>query len=407
MKIIILTTQYPSTYFQSSGICVEEQINALKTKINGSIVVISPTPWLPRMFWFNKRWRRYVQTEKERVKNGVTIYHPRYLIPPIKYFRCLRSYFMYLSIKPLIKTLLKADREKCILHTNFISPEGVVGALIKRKFGIPHICTIHGSDINIAPFQNKLDRILTKYALRRCDRIITVSKKLKEKILSIENKLSNITIIYNGAAPKEFRHIHKDKARRMLEITKQNKIILYIGNLIAIKGINNLIKAFAKLLKNYDKKESMTLFLIGNGDERENLTNLAKTLHVENEILFLGAKPHNEIPLWLNAADIFVLPSLSEGFPLVIPEAMMCGVPIVATDVGGISEAIINKNTGLLIKPNDVDAISEAISLYLKDEQFTQDIIRRAKSFSNEFTWESNANNTLLAYKTLLNFPVR
>lgn len=403
MKIIILTTQYPSTYFPTSGHFVEKQIVALKTKINGSIVVIAPTPWLPRMLWFNKRWRRHVQTERERCKNGVTIYHPRYLIPPIKYFMPLRSFFMYLSIKPLIKTLLKTDREKCILHTNFISPEGFVGTLIKRKFGIPHICTIHGSDINIAPFQNKLDLILTKYTLRRCDRIIVVSNKLKEKVLSIENKLRNIITIYNGADPEKFRHIPKDTARRMLGIKKQDKMILYIGNLIAIKGVDNLIKAFAKLLEKYDKKESMTLFLIGDGDERGNLTNLAKTLLVENKVSFLGAKPHNEIPLWLNAADFFVLPSLSEGFPLVIPEAMMCGVPIVATNVGGISEAITNKNTGLLIEPDNVDAISEAISLYLKDEQFTQDIVRNAKSSSKEFTWETNAKNTFLAYKTLLN----
>lgn len=407
MKLIILSNLYPVCRFPSSGIFVEAQVNALKNKVNGSIVVISPQPWSPRIVWFKKRWREYGQTEKERCNGEVKIYYPRYLIPPIKYLISLRSFFMYLSIKPLIKELIKTDRQKCILHTHTLLPDGLVGVLIKRKFGIPHICTIHGSDINITPFENKLTFILAKYALRRCDRIITVSKKLKEKVLSIENKCSNITTIYNGADPKEFRHIHKDTARRMLGITKQNKIILYIGNLIAIKGINNLIKAFAKLLKNYDKKESMTLFLVGDGDERDNLTNLAKTLHIENAVSFLGVKPHNEIPLWLNAADIFVLPSLSEGFPLVIPEAMMCGVPIVATDVGGISEAIINKNTGLLIKPNDVDAISEAISLYLKDEQFTQDIVRNAKSFSEEFTWERNAKNTFLAYKTLLDSHVR
>lgn len=407
MKLVILSNLYPVRHFPSSGNFVKAQTNALKNKINGSIVVISPQPWSPRIIWFKKRWREYGQTEKEMWDDGVKIYFPRYLVLPIKYIIYLRGYLMYLSIKPLIKKLIKTDRENCILHTHTLLPDGLAGVFIKRIFRIPLICTIHGSDINITPFENKLALKLAKYALRRCDHIIVVSKKLKEKVLSIENNLSNITTINNGADPEEFRHIHKDTARRMLGITKQNKIILYIGNLIAIKGVNNLIKAFAKLLKNYDNKEAMALFLIGEGDERDNLTNLAKTLQVENEVLFLGAKPHGEIPLWLNAADIFVLPSLSEGFPLVIPEAMMCGVPIVATDVGGIAEAIINKNTGLLIKPNDVDAISEAISLYLKDEQFTQDIVRRANSFSEKFTWEANAKNTLLVYKTLLNSHMR
>lgn len=407
MKLIVLSNLYPVRRFPSSGIFVEAQVNALKNKVNGSITVISPQPWSPRIIWFKKRWQEYGQIENEMHNDGVKIYYPKYFVLPLKYLISFRSYFMYLSIKPLISKLTKIDRENCILHTHTLLPDGFAGALIKRKFGIPHICTIHGSDINITPFENKLNRIFAKYALRGCDHIIVVSNKLKEKILSIENKLSNITTIYNGADPNEFRHIHKDTARRMLGMTKQNKIILYIGNLIAIKGINNLIKAFAKLLNNYDKKESMTLLLIGDGDERGNLTTLAKTLQVEDNVSFLGAKPHEEISLWLNAADIFVLPSLSEGFPLVIPEAMMCGVPIVATDVGGISEAIINKNTGLLIEPNDVNAIYEAISLYLKDEQFTQDIVRNAKSFSEGFTWEANAKNTFLVYKTLLDSRVR
>jgi teichuronic acid biosynthesis glycosyltransferase TuaC len=405
MDLIVLSNMYPNRYSPLSGNFIEEQIKSLNYLLidNLNIIVISPIPWSPRFLWFKKRWREYGQTEKHAVREGIKVYYPRYFIIPGKFFSIFHGFSIYLSVKSLIKKLLKKNRNLTILHTHTIIPGGLAGTLLKQKFNIPHICTIHGSDINIAPFQNRFSFLLTKYSLRKCDHIIVVSNKLKERTLSISNKINSISVIYNGADPKKFKYLSKDIAKQRLGLTINEKIILYIGNLISIKGVNNLIKAFEKLINN-KKVENIVLFLIGEGNKKHELIKLVNTLRIENKVFFLGEKDNNEIPLWLNIADIFVLPSLSEGFPLVIPEAMMCGVPIVATDVGGVSEAIIDRYTGLLVKPNDINSLAKAIYCYLDNKQLAQYIIENAKKMSENFTWEKNAESNLTIYKMLLNY---
>jgi glycosyltransferase involved in cell wall biosynthesis len=175
-----------------------------------------------------------------------------------------------------------------------------------------------------------------------------------------------------------------------------------VGNILRLKGVHTLIEAFAALLKDY-KRNDMLLLLIGEGSERRGIEHVVKALKIENEVLLLGEKPHDEIPLWVNSADVFVLPSLSEGFPLVIPEAMMCGVPIVATDVGGVPEAVIDGRTGLLVRPNDAFSLEKAIRAYLDNEQFTRRITENARRMAENFTWAINAEKNLALYSTLLN----
>jgi glycosyltransferase involved in cell wall biosynthesis len=289
-----------------------------------------------------------------------------------------------------------------ILHSHTIVPGGLAGAFIKKELGIPHVCTIHGSDINVFPYQNKIALLLTKYSLRGCDHVIGVSSKTSERAHSIANGAAKISIIYNGADSELFRPLQKEATREKLGLAREKKILLYVGNILRLKGVHTLIEAFAALLKDY-KRNDMLLLLIGEGSERRGIEHVVKALKIENEVLLLGEKPHDEIPLWVNSADVFVLPSLSEGFPLVIPEAMMCGVPVVATDVGGVPEAVIDGRTGLLVRPNDAFSLEKAIRAYLDNEQFTRRITENARRMAENFTWAINAEKNLALYSTLLN----
>lgn len=308
---------------------------------------------------------------------------------------------MYLSAKPIIKKMIK-ENQNIILHTHTILPVGLAGVFLKRKFKFPHICTIHGSDINIYPLFNKLSFFLTKYVIRNCDYIVTVSKKLKEKTRKIENKIKRISTIYNGANSEKFRPVIMDIAEKKIGITKKDKVILYIGNLIPIKGVNNLLEAFARLLEDTERND-LTLFCIGDGKVKHELIQLSRFLQVEDKVSFFGERPHDEIPFWLNIADMLVLPSLSEGFPVIIPEAMMCGVFIIATDVGGVSEAIIDKVTGLLVKPNDIDFLFKALKWYLDNDHLSKKIKENAMQFAKTFTWDENAEKYFAIYRSILN----
>jgi len=170
---------------------------------------------------------------------------------------------------------------------------------------------------------------------------------------------------------------------------------------LPVKGIRFLIKALSELVEE-DKRDDVVLFLIGSGSDKDDLAALTKELKIENKVFFLGKKAHSEVPLWLNIADVFVLPSISEGFPTIIPEVMMCGVPIVASDVGGISEAIIDEKSGLLVHPGDVEQIKCSIRRFLNDESLRKSVIAAAYEYAEKYTWDNNAAESMSEYELML-----
>ena len=141
------------------------------------------------------------------------------------------------------------------------------------------------------------------------------------------------------------------------------------GTSIDVKGHKYLVDAAHNVLKQI---EDVEFIVLGNSDEES------------SEISFFGQKPHNEIPLWMNACDIFVLPSLNEGNPTVMFEALACGKPFVGTTVGGIPEIITNGKLGLLVPPADSRALAKAIVEALETEWDEEYIANYAKQFSSE-----------------------
>ncbi len=396
MNLIVLSRMYPRSYNLQIGTFVEEQVQALNRIVKGDIIVISPVPWSPRLLWFKKKWREYGQVEREKIEKGIKVYHPRYLVIPGSIFCVFQVFLMYLSVRSLIKKLAKTNKGRTVLHSHTIFPEGLAVALLKRKLMIPHICTIHGGDINFFPFRNKLNYLVTKYALKKCDYLVTVSDKLRSKTRLIANGLNNVSVIHNGADCKKFKPIPKEIAKQKLGIKESCEIILFIGHLEPVKGVDYLLKAFAMLQR--DRRDTR-LFLVGDGYEKDKLMLLSKNLKIDNQVCFMGRKPFEEIPLWLNIADVFVLPSISEGFPTVIPEAMMCGVPVIASDVGGIPEIIINDKTGILTKPGNVELIEKGIKLLLDNKRIRNMISETAKEQSKKYSWKNNASGYIAIYK--------
>lgn len=125
--------------------------------------------------------------------------------------------------------------------------------------------------------------------------------------------------------------------------------------------------------------------------------NLTKELRIESHVSFAGIKNHDEIPLWLNACDVFCLPSYIEGFPAVVVEAIACGRPVVATNVGGISEVITNESFGILVEPGNKEELALALSNALEKKWDYQAIAAYGKRFS----WDTIAEEYIKLYKSL------
>jgi glycosyltransferase involved in cell wall biosynthesis len=256
---------------------------------------------------------------------------------------------------------------------------------------------VHGSDINVQPWLNRGNRRATKWALAKVDRLFSVSQALTNRIHELA-KDRKVDLVHNGADPECFQTTPKTEARVSLGLPSAGKMVLFVGNLIPIKNVAVLLDAVAKL-----SNKDVVLCLVGDGVLRESLRNTAAELGILDRCIFAGRRAHEEIPLWLSAADCLVIPSRMEGFPTMLPEAMLCRTPIIATAVGGIPEVVTDGVTGLLVKPDDAGGLAQSLERALHDSGFSAALAERAARFAREnLTWEANARHVVAVYEDML-----
>jgi glycosyltransferase involved in cell wall biosynthesis len=298
----------------------------------------------------------------------------------------------YRISKKIEEKISRTDRD--LIHAHFTWPMGYAGARIKDKIGVPLVITAHGFDIYDLPFRSESWRSKISYTLSMADKIITVSYKNVEflKKLGIEK---NVSVIPNGFADDVFFPRENSLAiRDRLGLPKNKKILLSIGNLEKVKGHEILLNALAILKK---ERDDIHLALIGIGTQNDVLNRLSYELGLDDRISFIGSKPHNEIPLWMNACDIFVLPSLNEGNPTVMFECLGCGKPFVGTKVGGVPEIITSERYGILSEPADPIDLAEKISIALDKGWDYREIYEYGKQYS----WSNISKKIYNAYESL------
>jgi len=276
-------------------------------------------------------------------------------------------------------------------------PDGFAAVLLGREFDLPVVCTVHGSDINVYPKESCGVAWATKWALKRVARLIAVSEDLKRNVIAMIGQ-HDVLVAHNGADPKIFKPTSKSDARLALGLPAEKKILCYVGYFRPEKGIEFLLEAFARL-----KRRDTLLCLVGDGPLRDVLTSQAQRLGISDLCIFAGTQPHERIPLWLAGADGLILSSLTEGLPTVLPEAMLCRVPVIATAVGGIPEIVRTGETGLLVPSQDSKALAYAMDELLAHPRRTAQMVDRAFTVASEaFTWDVNARKTIAAYEAAL-----
>jgi glycosyltransferase involved in cell wall biosynthesis len=204
---------------------------------------------------------------------------------------------------------------------------------------------------------------MERLANRMTDLVVANAEAVKIDAIRQERlPSSRIRVVYNGIEPRLFNLPLEPTLRSSLEIPCEVEVLGVVANLIAYKGHRFLLEACHLVKQRYPR---FVVLLIGEGPCRSELERLAKDLHLEAEIRFLGAR--QDVPRLLSVVGMVVLPSLHEGLPNAILEAMAAGKPVVATRVGGIPEAVVHGETGLLVPPADPGALAEAILALLGD----------------------------------------
>ena len=383
-RLLVASFLFPNkTNSYYKGVFVKEQLKYLKDYFC-EITDISP---IPRSFGLEKEDR----VCKNYQFGNVKVFFPRYFHLPIEYFRKRLGDSQYKATNALIE---KEKTEFDLIHAHFVWPSGYVAAKLKEKYKVPLVVTAHGFDIYDVPFRNTILKKKVEYTLNSADYIITVSNSNLKYINKLNIKTS-VEIIPNGFNKKLFYPMDSRKCRELLELPLNKKIILTVGNLVEVKGHKYLIRAIKEILK---QRKDIMCIIIGSGGLKGELNELIKRLGLEAHIRLVGAKPHEEIPLWMNACDVFVFPSLKESFGIVQIEALACGKPIVATYNGGSEEIIKNEKLGILTEPKNPKGLKEALNKTLEKEIDIKEI----KKYAEQFTWDKNLRKTMKIYRYLL-----
>jgi len=288
-----------------------------------------------------------------------------------------------------LSVLKKIDPD--IIHSQGFFND-VVAYMANKLMGKRYVVGVVGSDINISfPFKDIAFRAL----LSRAEAILTKTQEMKRRIENLVGAgKKKIYVVYNGVDIDLF---NADKYSKYRRVTGKKRI-LFVGGLRKIKGVKYLIMAMGHVLK---KTTDVELTIVGDGPQLGFLKRLVQSLNIQGYIRFVGRVEHEEIPMYMIRSDIFVLPSLYEGLPNVIIEALAMGLPVIATRVGGVPEIIQDGVNGYLVEPRDVLNLANKICLLLLDDKRREGIRNNNLKKAKFLSWSAIAKKVERIYKEI------
>lgn len=302
--------------------------------------------------------------------NGVRVFRYRYAfpakcqfvggdkpaVPKIKGNPFLLFVIPFYAVAQFFSLIWLIKRHKIeVVNSHWLVPQGLIAAFVCALTGARHVMTLHSTDVYLAaklPFSRRLCNM----AERGAHSVFIVSAFVRKRYEAILGRASGCNVIPMGVNGEKF---HADG-----DVRRDYNKILFIGRLHRIKGIDNLIRAVAIIAK---ERQDIKLEIAGGGEEKESLEKLVDDLNLKEHVSFTGFIPNNMLAPYYNSAVSVAVPSLllpsgeTEGMPVVILEAMACGIPVIASDVGGISDVLKDGCNGFLFKPGSPEEIAGAI----------------------------------------------
>jgi len=318
---------------------------------------------------------------------GVRIDYLRWAWPPKALFWRYEGRLLYRQLRGPLGRIVR-DFRPDVIHTPWLHPEGTAACLLGEEHGVPVIPQGIGNDANYYLHRyagrDLVIRDLQKAAalLFNCQSTRTMARKA-----GLDHR--NVHVIYHGVEVDKFTPPPAPPRNAV-------KRVITVAQLIPRKNHRLLLHAFAKLPA--PVRAATELEFVGGGPTRPELERLASDLGIADKVTFAGRPPHDELIRRLQQADIYCLPTLSEGMPVATIEAMACGLPVVASAVDGIPESVVEGVTGMLVPPDDADALAAALQAALArewDRGAVRDHVLR------KFTWKLYAENVRALYESV------
>lgn len=384
MNLGVVSQLYPTRRQPSAGIFVREQLDCLAPHVG--IKLISP---IRNQYWPG-------ETHAGTADAGYPFIRPFMLSFPRWFKQHLYPASMALTLSRSRDFFAGCD----LVHAHYAFPDAVATVL---TFGarLPIVVTVHGSDVNLFAMKPRLQPAIVE-ALNAARTIISVSRSLAVSLRRI-GVTSGIEIIPNAINTARFTPGDRRESCLRLGLDPERPRLLFIGNFYPVKGIEYLLRAFPEVLRCHPECELALVGCTPGGHDAQKYLELARSLGVQDSMTIREQTAHDAVPLWMRSADVFVLPSLAEGFGIVAAEALACGTPVVATRCGG-PEDIVGEGHGFLVPPKDPGSLAEAI-LRAMDRDGIEPPSVLAASVRARFSEESVIRRILEVYRRVLDRP--
>ncbi len=373
MRVLVLSSTFPSRERPTYGVFVRERVRHVAERCE--VVVVAPVPWFP----LNRLIRGSERDSAPPVERDgrVTVYYPRFLcVPGIG--KCLDGLLYFLSLRRFVARL-RQQFDFDLIDAHFTYPDGLAGVLLGRAFGRPTVVTVRGThDIRHAGY--RLRRPQIRFALRAAARVITVSHSLARFAAGLGVPEDRIRVIANGVDPARFAPADRAAARVTLGLPANRRVLLAVGSLVEGKGHHRVLELLPALAS--ERPDVLYVAVGGALTEayRRRLEDLVERYGLREHARIVGPRPHDEVPCWMAAADVFCLATKSEGWCNAITEALACGLPVVTTRVGGNEEIVRDGRDGLLVPFWDAGAFQAAVGAALDRQWDRAEISARARA---------------------------
>ena len=287
-----------------------------------------------------------------------------------------------------------------LIHAYFLPMAGFVGAYSGKYLKVPSVVSIRGNDIERAAFDpGKFSHVM--YALQNANAVTTNAIELAKKAKAFIDR--EIHLIPNGIDTGNFKPVGRNEvlAEALGVENRTSKVVGFVGELREKKGLATLLTGYAQT----NKKIPSTLLIVGEIREGEDkkLFDEFQLSNPENQIIVTGHVPHKDLPAYYSLMDVFIHPSLRDGMPNAVLEAMACGVPVIATPVGGVLDVLEDGVNGWTIPVNDAEHLAKVIEKLLNDPEQRARLSKKAREkIEAEFTLQSELQANLNIYNKLI-----
>jgi glycosyltransferase involved in cell wall biosynthesis len=392
MKLLTISTLFPNSKEAKHGIFVETRLKHLVQKYPDiEHTVIAPVPWFPFESSLFPQYSKYAKVPAKEIRNGVTVYHPRYLVIP-KVGMTLTPHTLAFAIERQLNLLINEGQRFDLIDGHYYYPDGVAIEKVAKKFNLPFTVTARGTDINLIPAYEKPKQQIIK-VMNNADHNLAVCEALRQEMISIGAAEQSVTTLRNGVDLSLFSFHTEDQQlelRKKLDLPVGVPVLMSVGFLIERKGHHLIINTLVDHPTAY-------LVIAGSGPDLNKLQQLASDLKVATRVIFVGSLSQADLSNYYGAADALILASSREGWANVLLEAMSSGTPVVATNVWGTPEVVTTPVAGVLVDRNSA-SISAGISQVLNLDYSRL----QTRQYAENFNWDDTSDGQYQLFSKII-----